>query len=407
MLSAHLHGSANKSGNNEAKRGNHCYDSRWPFSFSALFCDDLQAARKTEYETGEQLAKAREVEQHRKAKGNTMKSPMPGGQYNFWRGEQSLIKPVKNDLDAVLGDTCHNFANSNARVRAQMRAAMSRDEFYTLLTFSSRAAVFAIRERNVEWAVNGLTAIAMIAADRADARDIVAALVLHFHAAKRIGQDFDQLARDAAALAEAKVSQLIAELIDGSPEERDLSASIFDDVTTAEGAGFVHRDFEDYNPSCDLKEIAVEISDFITTDKYQAEFMRVAVELPRVWFTAQASEDNTPLDQALARVQGVVCISARLRPEAHSEYKNQSFIVFLGEAADASVAQLLLDISKKNKDSNHNMMGLAEGQLFCFVVARACVGEARPFETSESLTRFSEGISAILSRYAATLRISA
>ena len=79
---------------------------------------------------------------------------------------------------------------------------------------------------------------------------------------------------------------------------------------------------------------------------------------------------------------------------------------FLGEAADASIAQLLLDTSIARKNPNYSMIGFTQGQLFCFVVAGALVSEVKPFEISESLNRFSEGITTILRRNVASPRIS-
>jgi hypothetical protein len=130
--------------------------------------------RKNVYVIGEQLAKAHAAEQQR-LKGNVGPSPMPVGKYDFWRGEQSLTNPVKNLLDSRLSDLCQNYRDSDVKTRAGIRAAIGLDEFYTLLTFSSRAAVFALRERSVNWIINGLTAIAMIESQRIDSRDALLA----------------------------------------------------------------------------------------------------------------------------------------------------------------------------------------------------------------------------------------
>jgi hypothetical protein len=46
------------------------------------------------------------------------------------------------------------------------------------------------------------------------------------------------------------------------------------------------------------------------------------------------------------------------------------------------------------------MLGLAEGKLFCLVVARPLVAGKKAFESSDSLARFSKGIAEILSQYA-------
>jgi hypothetical protein len=88
-----------------------------------------------------------EAEELRKSRGATGKSPMPDGKYDFWRGEESLINPAPSSLDAMLRESCQRFAKNDEQSRAEMRASISMEEFYTLITFSRRAAVFGIRER--------------------------------------------------------------------------------------------------------------------------------------------------------------------------------------------------------------------------------------------------------------------
>src|SRR6185503_8830913 len=109
--------------------------------------------------------------------------------------------------------------------RSAIRIAISMDEFYTLLTFSQRASVFAIREENPEWIVIGLSAIAMIEKERTDYRDILVALSLLYHSATRIGENPDQLLRSAAVLSEAGVSELIVGFVERPQQEKDLRSS--------------------------------------------------------------------------------------------------------------------------------------------------------------------------------------
>jgi hypothetical protein len=113
-----------------------------------LFVSIRKPEPKNAYVLGEQLAKAMEDEQQRKPRGGTGKSPMPNGEYDFWRGETYLINPAPSALDSTLRKLCQSFANGGAESRAKTRASINMDEFYTLLTFSKRASVFGIRERN-------------------------------------------------------------------------------------------------------------------------------------------------------------------------------------------------------------------------------------------------------------------
>jgi hypothetical protein len=69
-----------------------------------------------------------------------------------------------------------------------MRTSMSMEEFYTLLTFSNRAAVFAMREKSVV-------------------------------------ANPDQLFRDAGKLSEPDVATLLTGFVERSAEEKDIRAS--------------------------------------------------------------------------------------------------------------------------------------------------------------------------------------
>jgi len=126
----------------------------------------LKGRRKKERDKfivlGAQLARASQVEELRKTRGDFGISPMPGWHYDMWRGETNLVRPVLLPLDSQLVNICNNFSNSDKSERKIIRNSINMDELYTLLIFSKRSAVFAIRERNKEWLIRGLTAVAMI-----------------------------------------------------------------------------------------------------------------------------------------------------------------------------------------------------------------------------------------------------
>jgi len=74
-------------------------------------------------------------------------------------------------------------------------------------------------------------------------------------------------------------------------------------------------------------------------------------------------------------------------------------MVFLVEVEDERVAQELLDMSGKKRPTNYSMIGVADGRLFCLVVAESLEQGVESFETSESLLRFEKGIIEVLRKY--------
>lgn len=345
---------------------------------------------------GANQATAAAAEEQRKQKGGGGKSPMPTTTYDFWRGEESLVNPVKNALDSELSELCQRFLRSDAQLRTEMRASMSMDEFYTLLSFSRRSAVFAIRERNPNWVNNGLIAIAMIEAERTDTLDIRAALRLLHHAAGRIGADADRLVRAAAKLAEPDVSELLTGFIQKPEKEKGLFSSGYDEVETKDGIGFIGWKFKDYSPTYDLKRIVVDIADLVAKDKYQPSVLEVAEEFPPFWLE---SEENNSVELTLQKVLAGAYVHAKLRPNEHPTYESQILMIFLVEVEDERVAQELLDMSRKKKSENYSMIGIAEESLFCLVIGESFEIAVKSFETPESMPRFEKGVAEILRKY--------
>ena len=321
-------------------------------------------------------------------------SPMPRGRYDFWRGEESLLDPAPTSLDSALTELVRRFAKSDDELRARMRAAISEDESRTLKTYSGRAAVFALREKNAEWLVDGITAIAMLEEERADGRDIVLYLGLLAYSAARVGADAEQLARSAAALSEDEVARLIT----GYMKYRDpQEAWGFLEVETEHGAGFVGWRFHDYRPRYDLTRIAIELGRFISGDKYQLDSIDVAEAFHRVWL--EGAGDDKSLDAVLKAVRAGATIHADLRPEQHRSYKDQLLMLFLLEVESESAAQELLGFARRKGPQRYGSIAVAEGRVFCLIIGRSGRLHRKPFETSSSLARLVGPITEILKRH--------
>jgi hypothetical protein len=344
---------------------------------------------------GEEFAKARQAEEVRKKKGGTGPSPMPAGEYDRWRGETNLLNPTKNSLDSELSILCRRFATSDAPGRSEMRAAISLDEFYTLLNFSRRSAVFAIREKNVDWIKNGLTAVAMVDVERIDYRDLGLSLPLLYHSAKRIGADPDQLIREASELAEPGVKTTLTSFISRSVERKDLRSSLFDEIETAGGTGFIEMGFEKYHPTLDLKKIVVDLGEVIAKDKYQPS-LEIASKLPAVWLE---SNENPSLETVLQKVRAGASIDGELRPNEHPSHNSQTLMVFLVEMEDSRAAQELLEMSRRKRSDDYSMVAVSEGKLFCLVIGRSFQQGVASFETPETIQRFAAPISEVLKRF--------
>ena len=187
---------------------------------------DGNAPEKGTYVLGQELARAAKAEKRRHLRG-PRESPLPQRDYDFWHGDLFLIDPAPSSLDDALREVVQKYAASEPQQRAAIRDSISMDGFYTLMTFSRRCAVFAMRERNVEIAREGLTAVAMIDEERVDFRDIPACLYLLYHAASRIGADAGGMFRQVGVLSDSDVGKQIVRFVEQTPDRRSLRSEIF------------------------------------------------------------------------------------------------------------------------------------------------------------------------------------
>ena len=349
---------------------------------------------------GTEALKAEEAESRRKASGEAGKSPMPAGGYEFNREELGLVNPKPNALDAALTELCRRYARSDAQARAQMRRSISMDEFYTLLSFAGRMAVFGLRERSAARLADGLTAIALIEKERVDFRDLYGPLGLLYYSAVQIGADPKKLFRDAVALAEPETAEIVSAGLSWTAKEADARSAGYEVVETEGGVGFVGWFYpEKYEPTYDLKRAVVDVARLVAADgKYRPVTPWVGYD-----FSGHLLKkgDDAALERALGSVRAAANVDAFLAPDIRPQEEFQQLDVYLVETADEESARTLLDAARARKPSDFHLLALREGRLFCLLVADAMTDGTKEFETPESLRRFERGLSEILRRHAA------
>ena len=322
---------------------------------------------------------------------------MPTATYDIWRGELRLADPTRVELDGAVADVCRSFAQLADDVRNDVRRTISLDEFYTLLTFSRRAAVFALRGVQSDL-VDGMTAISMIEAERVDFRDIVVALGLLHHAGIRVGQDVSRLWEETAARSEPRVADLINGLLARSRTDQDIrNLCGLVEVETDNGGGFVGWGFRPYRPTCDLLRTSLGIARLMEAGAYEPDDPELATELPKVWFRG---EPKPPVTEILEDVVAGATVNCRLRPSVLPTHANQQLTMFLVELPDALQALDLARASERPTDG-FARLGVATGRLFCLVVARSFVQGVESYETVETLARLRPGIAQVLAQFGA------
>jgi hypothetical protein len=323
---------------------------------------------------------------------------MPPVKYDFWRGDHNLISPTLCDVDTGIRDFVVRFAAANQSTRDEIRARIKMKEFYELLTCSRRMAVFALRTADVEDVRVALFAIAVIDKRRIDYRDALMALSLLHHAAERNGMSAYSLFAEASALADPNTAELVMGFARSSPEQRALRRSWGqDEVRTASGLGFIGWGFHAYQPTYDLKQVAIAVADVVAADRYQTSSIQVATALPAVWFPPQTPAQQQRLDSVLQAVTAGATVSGKLRPGNHARTDAQSLTIFVIECSSADDSALLEALSREQSE-RYASVSISHGRLFSLAVARSFIAEIEGYETPQMLERFRQPLAAVLRR---------
>jgi len=336
---------------------------------------------------GKQLADAKEKERQRKSVLGDVPSPLPKAKYSVQ--EKWLLNPVENQLDRDLKRAYNQFSHLTQSQRDIFRKSISLDEFYILLTFSQRCAVFAIREKDHFVLRAGFGAIAMIEMERTDFRDVSGPVGLLYYAANRIGFDPASEISEAAKLSEPNVQKLLLDFLKWQGGSKfTLKSWLYKEVETSEGLGIVNLSIHKYNPQSDLLKIILDISKLIEADEYITVSLDLGERIPEVWFGNQKEMAKKELHQA----NGTICVHARLNEKYGENAWKQSLFLWLAEMKKDKSPAYLMELIRSKHIEGRYLLAVGIDKLFCLVVAGSWVEKVESFEKEDSLLRFENGI---------------
>ncbi len=344
---------------------------------------------------GQQFAAARSAEAARIARADSGVSPLGAeDRYDQWRGDLDLYDPVRLPLDDRIRLLCREFASVGEKARSAIRRSLTLNDFYTLLTFAQRSAVFALRTRDPRWLVDGLTAIAIVEIARIDYRDAPGPAGLIYAIFHRIGVAAYPAFEQAAALAEPDIAELLQSFRDRPPNHRTLKACCFEAVDSPGGPGLIQRSGCLYKPTMRLDKLILQIAEVLRNDQYSPS-VEIGTTLPDVWLS---KIDDRALASALSSVVAGATAHGTLRPEVSPEHLNLGIIAFAVETANEAAAATLLRIArlKQTQNNDFKMLAAQDRRLFCLLIARNWMVGGEDFETAESIMRFQPGLEKLL-----------
>jgi hypothetical protein len=323
---------------------------------------------------GTQMAEAR----RRDEEVRRGQSPLPQRSYDA--RESSLVRPREVPLDGEIGAVVQRFAAGDDTARRTMRQAISTDEFYQLMLYAQRQAVFAMRDGKCEGLVNGFTAAAMIDVERIDYRDASSLSGPLHYAAQKCGLDSRTLFADAAAISTPEMREVFENFLAMPESDQTLKASLLHDV----GTGFVGRMIAKYHPTRDLATATVKIYDLLDADRYPGSSVSIADDFSDHWFPAAGN--------AYRHIRAGAMLHGK-RDDAKAD-ETQTLMVYLAETATPADAEALRAALRVPEGGAR--LGIARGNLFVSVIGAAMMAGHRTVETDQSLARFAGPLAKIL-----------
>ena len=321
-------------------------------------------------------------------------SPLPDYSYTKWPGEQSLINPNENELDASIASLGKRYEVSDAPEQTAIRGSLSKANIYTLLAFAKRSVLFAMRKNEPAYLRNAFTAVAMIETDKCDYRDILVTFSFLNHGAIRLNMDATQLFEKTSGMATTETAGLLT----GFSKEAAAGKSLgvmggYSEIETPYGAAFVTTRYNKYQPEYNLASILFKISDIVYTDKYSRGQLSIGDKLEPIWLSAT---DNPNIRAILSRADGCASLTSYLKEEFEPADHLQSLLIYLAAFKEQKDVETLVNHANGTIPKSFSRLCIGEGNLLFIAIQRAVRDGIPDAETNESLQRFGESILATL-----------
>jgi pterin-4a-carbinolamine dehydratase len=302
----------------------------------------------------------------------------------------SPIRVTTNETDRKLRETLEKWQALPRESLAAIRDELSVKDFYTLIGFAQRAAMFTVRDADPAWAVSAASGLAAIAGHQVDARDLILAAQLTACALRQAGAEGVRAVEHATSCSESETKAILERsLLDPPASLRECG---FDLVATADGLALIRDGFEPYAPTVDLIAMALELAATVDADRYRVAGMELGAKLHDVWFRGPR---HANAKDAIARIKGCASFHAFLHPNLDAN--RQSLMVFISQLQNAADAETLV-VAARDAALGQAVLSAVDGLVCGVVIARSLVSGVEGLETTASLQRFKAPLTAALAR---------
>lgn len=163
-------------------------------------------------------------------------------------------------------------------------------------------------------------------------------------------------------------------------------------IDTPNGVGLAQNDGFPYEPSDILVAAAVSLAEALDTDRYLADTITVAEDLPGVRVRGPRLEQATA---ALERMRGCVSVQAVPRPEACIASETQSLIAWIAEFASGVDAERVAEAASIAA-GDHARITYVRGSVAGVLIARSVQVGTPPLEDQDTIQRLTPAVAAAL-----------
>lgn len=318
-------------------------------------------------------------------------SPLAGVEYLAARGEFDLFRFVPSAVDDVVLDFLGSRRGLGRDERAAVRAALTMDDFYTLLAFAQRSALRTLRERDAALVAAGIDAVSMIDAGRIDWRDAVVATALLAYTGGRTGLDVAPLLAAAAEASEPGTAGILTRFVQERVDR--LGRWGYRELSTPSGPVLASDWGRPFAPTADLASATLAVPGLFDQDVWVVSRVVTGSQLAPVWLRA---DDGGAAERALGSVVACVSVEAALAATASPAAADQRLTVWIVECSEAGAAATIAGAAGPGPRGGFEAIGIAAGPLCAVMISRSVMAGAGPYERAGSLERFRPGLSALL-----------
>ena len=337
---------------------------------------------------GQQQADASRAEAAHRADFDGSASPLEHARYQ--QAELSLLRLVDAQADNILSQVAQRYRSADAPGRIASTASLTMNDFYTIKSFARRSAARALLSSQPDSLVDALTALAMIASDRIDKRDIswTASYLRLAGTFLAETQTVDEMFESAAEIAEPVTAGIIRSFTGTGYD--DVCASWLMTVTEFEGRSVIVESGKDrFEPTSDVLGIAMQLRQILEADGYSTGDPVVESAVGSHWL------DGSPGAQAILD-RSVASVRVRVIGRPEQAPMEQLFMAHVYELASAEAA-VEFRAAWERGERDFAALVVSVGRLLVLVISRSSVRGVPTAESDERLGRFEQAVRSALS----------